>query len=71
MLNISIYLDLIPCKIINPEPVKISGHSLNGRKSILKPVKSDKTDMAINMIKVRIYTALITMVSFLQVIVAR
>jgi hypothetical protein len=68
--NISIYLDLIPCKIKNPEMVKIIGHNLNGRKSILKPVKSDSTDIAINMIKISKYTVLITLISFLLVIVA-
>jgi hypothetical protein len=61
--------DLIPCKINKPETVKISGHSLNGKKSILKPVKTDNIDIASNIRKVTKYTALTTLNSLLLIIV--
>jgi hypothetical protein len=61
--------DLIPCKINKPEIVKMSGHSLNGKKSILKPVKTDNIDIASNIRKVTKYTALTILNSLLLIIV--
>ena len=45
-----------PCKISKPENIKITGHNLNGKKSILKPVNIDNTDIASNITNESIYT---------------
>lgn len=41
----------MPSKIIMELPVKIIGHSRNGRKSIRKPVNKDVTDKMFNVAK--------------------